>query len=81
MTDMDREVVRAAARDVRSLMRQRQIEAQARVIDRDAWGWKPPDRELEALAVECDAVAYGQRAEAPDLADRLAAVLGDGWEP
>ncbi|UYL86886.1 hypothetical protein SEA_RAVENCO17_33 [Gordonia phage RavenCo17] len=31
--------------------------------------------------MECDEVLYGQRPEAPDLADRLAAVLGDDWEP
>lgn len=78
---MDREVVVAAGGAVRTLMRHRQAEAQACAIERDAWGWEPPDPELEALAGECDAVAYGQRPEAPDLADRLAAVLGDGWEP
>lgn len=44
-------------------------------------GWAPPDPDLEALAVECDEVIYSQRPEAPDLTDRLAAVLGDTWEP
>lgn len=44
-------------------------------------GWQPPDPMLMALAVECDEVMHGQRREAPDLLDRIAAVLGDGWEP
>lgn len=43
--------------------------------------WVEPDPELLALAVECDAVVFGRRAESDDLAPRLAAVLGDGWEP
>lgn len=72
----DREVLRAAARDVRHVMRRRQASAI------DAGGdWVPPDPVLDDLAAECDAVIYGQRAEAADLADRLAAVLGDGGEP
>lgn len=43
--------------------------------------WVEPDPQLLELAVECDAVVFGRRVEADDLADRVAAVLGDGWEP
>lgn len=78
---MDRETVNAAGTAVRRLMRQRQAEAHARVIEVDAWGWASPDAELLALADECEDVYYGRRPEADDLVDRLAAVLGDGWEP
>lgn len=46
----------------------------------DGGRWSPPDPVLEALAVECDDAIYG-RGEAADLTDRLAEVLGDGWEP
>ena len=73
----DRETLRAAAQAVASVMRRRQANEQARTDG----GWAPPDPELEALGVECDEVLYGLRVEAPDLADRLAAVLGDDWEP
>lgn len=44
-------------------------------------GWAEPDPDLLALVVECEDVIYSRRPEAPDLADRLAAVLGDDWEP
>ncbi|AXQ63890.1 hypothetical protein HOV03_gp37 [Gordonia phage Asapag] len=74
---MNREVLRAASEAVHSLMRKQQANRQALTDG----GWSPPDPELEALGVECDEVLYGRRAEAPDLADRLAAVLGDDWEP
>ncbi|WP_124710990.1 hypothetical protein [Gordonia insulae] len=72
----DRDVLRAAARDVRTLMRRHQAEA-----SHVAGEWEPPDPILIALAVECDDVVYSQIREAPDLPDRLTAVLGDGWEP
>ncbi|WPH57912.1 hypothetical protein SEA_RAYTHEFIREFLY_35 [Gordonia phage RayTheFireFly] len=74
---MDREVLRAASQAVHSLMRRQQANRQLLTDG----GWSPPDPELEALGVECDEVIYSQRAEPPDLADRLAAVLGDDWEP
>lgn len=56
---------------------------QAEMTQATDGGWTPPDPpDLLALAVECDDVVYSQRAEAPpDLTDRLAAVLGDAWEP
>lgn len=73
----DRDVLSAAARDVRTVMRRRQAAANAL----DPAGWEPPDPELLALAVECDEVVHGQRAEAPDLAERIAVVLGEEWEP
>lgn len=72
----DRDVLRAAARDVRTMMRRAQAEASGR-----AGEWVPVDDRLIALATECDDVVYNLRAEAPDLTDRLAAVLGDDWEP
>ncbi|QDP43658.1 hypothetical protein SEA_PHORBESPHLOWER_29 [Gordonia phage PhorbesPhlower] len=74
---IDRETLRAASEAVHSLMRQQQANRQALTDG----GWVPLDPVLEALGVECDEVLYGLRAEAPDLADRLAAVLGDDWEP
>ncbi|AZS12313.1 hypothetical protein SEA_KENNA_36 [Gordonia phage Kenna] len=74
---MNREVLRAASEAVHSLMRKQQANRQAATDG----GWVPPDAVLEALGVECDEVIYSQRAEAADLADRLAAVLGDDWEP
>ncbi|WIC40231.1 hypothetical protein SEA_HOLLIDAY_36 [Gordonia phage Holliday] len=74
---MNREVLRAASEAVHSLMRKQQANRQALTDG----GWVPLDPALEALGVECDEVLYGRRAEAPDLADRLAAVLGDDWEP
>ncbi|UJD21052.1 hypothetical protein PP495_gp28 [Gordonia phage Pickett] len=74
---IDRETLRAASEAVHSLMRRQQANRQALTDG----GWVPLDPYLEALGVECDEVIYGQRAEAPDLADRLAAVLGDDWEP
>ncbi|AON97330.1 hypothetical protein BIZ71_gp37 [Gordonia phage Hedwig] len=73
----DREVLRAASEAVHSLMRRQQANRQLLTDG----GWAPPDPELESLGVECDEVIYGQRSEAPDLTDRLAAVLGDDWEP
>ncbi|WP_044506250.1 hypothetical protein [Gordonia sp. KTR9] len=73
----DRETLRAAAHAVLSLMRRQQAAHQL-VSD---GGWAEPDAELLALAVECEDVLYSRRPETPDLADRLAAVLGDDWEP
>ncbi|QIN93622.1 hypothetical protein SEA_DUMPSTERDUDE_34 [Gordonia phage DumpsterDude] len=73
----DRETLRAAAQAVASLMRRQQANRQ---LHTDG-GWAAPDPELEALGVECDEVIYSRRAETLDLADRLAAVLGDDWEP
>ncbi|MDJ0010081.1 hypothetical protein [Gordonia alkanivorans] len=73
----DRDVLRAAAEDMRALMRRQQAEM-AQATD---GGWAPPDPDLLDLAVECDEVIYSQRPEAADLTDRLAAVLGDAWEP
>ncbi|AVP42259.1 hypothetical protein SEA_FENRY_33 [Gordonia phage Fenry] len=74
---IDREVLRAASEAVHSLMRRQQANRQLLTDG----GWARLDPELEALGVECDEVIYGRRLEAPDLADRLAAVLGDDWEP
>ncbi|AXQ62866.1 hypothetical protein SEA_ANGELIQUE_35 [Gordonia phage Angelique] len=73
----DRETLRAAAQAVASVMRRRQAEHQ---VGTDG-GWAPPDPALLALSVECEDVVYSRRPEAPDLTDRLAAVLGDDWEP
>ncbi|UTN93547.1 hypothetical protein SEA_OREGANO_34 [Gordonia phage Oregano] len=73
----DRDVLRAAAEDIRAVMRRQQAE----MSQAAEGGWAPPDPDLLALAVECDDVIYSRRAEAPDLTDRLAAVLGDAWEP
>ncbi|MFF0706969.1 hypothetical protein [Gordonia sputi] len=73
----DRDVLAAAAREIRTVMRRRQAEANAL----DPAGWEPPDPVLLALAVECDEVVHSQRAETPDLTERIALVLGDGWEP
>ncbi|ALY07666.1 hypothetical protein PBI_HOWE_32 [Gordonia phage Howe] len=70
-------MLRAAAEAVRAVMRRQQAEM-SQAAD---GGWAPPDPDLEELAVECDEVIYSQRVEAADLADRLAAVLGDYWEP
>ncbi|QDF16747.1 hypothetical protein SEA_HANNAHD_34 [Gordonia phage HannahD] len=73
----DRETLRAAAQAVASVMRRRQAEHQ---VHTDG-GWATPDPELLALSVECEDVVYSRRPEAADLADRLAEVLGDDWEP
>ncbi|WP_290723803.1 hypothetical protein [Gordonia sp. UBA6683] len=73
----DRDLLSAAARDIRTVMRRRQAEANA--LDPECW--EPPDPTLLALAVECDEVVHSQRAETPDLTERIAGVLGDGWEP
>lgn len=73
----DRDLLSAAARDIRTVMRRRQAERNAL----DPEGWQPPDPILLALAVECDEVVHGQRFETAGLLDRIAAVLGDGWEP
>ena len=73
----DRDLLSAAARDIRTVMRRRQATANAV----DPMGWQPPDPTLMALAVECDEVVHGQRAPAPDLLERIAGVLGDEWEP
>lgn len=72
----DRDVLRAAARDIRTIMRRHQAEASLA-----AGSWVPIDEVLIALATECDDVVYSLRNEAPDLIDRVAAVLGDDWEP
>ncbi len=72
----DRDVLRAAARDIRTMMRRQQAEASYL-----AGSWVAPPAELLALAVECDDVVYSQVVEASDLTERLAAVLGDDWEP
>ena len=48
----DRDVLAAAARDVRTVMRRRQAKANAL----DPAGWEPPDPVLLALAVECDVI-------------------------
>ncbi|QGJ87282.1 hypothetical protein SEA_WOCKET_36 [Gordonia phage Wocket] len=74
---MDREVLRAASHAVRSVMRRQQANHQLRTDG----GWAEPDARLLALAVECEDVMYSRRPESTDLADRLAAVLGDDWEP
>lgn len=58
-------------------MRRRQAERNAL----DPAGWEPPDPVLLALAVECDEVVHGQRAEAPDLTERIAVVLDEEREP
>ena len=73
----DRETLRAAAQAVASVMRRRQAEHQVRTDG----GWVEPDPDLLELVVECEDVIYSRRPEAPDLTDRLAAVLGDDWEP
>ncbi|QCG77620.1 hypothetical protein HOV42_gp37 [Gordonia phage Fairfaxidum] len=73
----DRNVLRAAAEAVRALMRRRQAEM-SQAAD---GGWAPPDPTYSHWPVECDDVIYSQRTEAPDLTDRLAAVLGDTREP
>lgn len=79
---MNRELLRAAASAVTAVMRRRHIADQVRLIAAgDPWAWPDPDPELAALAAECDAVLYDRRTEPDDLADRLAAVLGDRWEP
>ena len=44
-------------------------------------GWVEPDPDLLELVVECEDVIYSRRPEEPDLTERLAAVLGDDWEP
>ncbi|WLP90274.1 hypothetical protein [Gordonia sp. NB41Y] len=72
----DRDVLDAAGRELRRRARRRQADEMLA----DGGRWSPPDPVLEALAVECDDAIYG-RGEAADLTDRLAEVLGDGWEP
>ncbi|MDF3280903.1 hypothetical protein [Gordonia sp. N1V] len=74
----DRNVLRAAARDIRARMHIQQVTEQ--MASPDA-AWSPPDQRLLDLAVECDDVAYGRRPETPDLVDRIAEILGDDWEP
>ena len=68
----DRETLCAAAQAVASVMRRRQAEHQVRTDG----GWVEPDPDLLELVVECEDVIYSRRPEAPDLTDRLAAVLG-----
>lgn len=77
----DRDLLSAAARDIRTMMRRRQATEQAAILETDPSAWARPDPELEALAVEIDEVMYGQRAETPDLTERIAVVLGEAWEP
>lgn len=72
----DRDLLSAAARDIRTVMRRQQAEANA--LDPECW--EPPDPVLMDLAVECDEVMHGQRFDPPDLLERIAGVLGDGWE-
>lgn len=74
---VNRDLLSAAARDIRTVMRRQQAEANAL----DPEGWQPLDPALMALAVECDEVVHGQRAETGDLLERIAVVLGEGWEP
>ncbi|WP_431840634.1 hypothetical protein [Gordonia hongkongensis] len=73
----DRETLRAAAQAVAAVMRRRQAEYQ---VGTDG-GWVEPDPDLLELVVKCEDVIYSRRPEEPDLADRLAQVLGDNWEP
>lgn len=73
----DREVLSAATAAVLKVARRQQANRQLHLDG----GWSPLDPELLALSVECEDVVYSRRPEAPDLADRLAAVLGDDWEP
>lgn len=77
----DRDVLSAAARDIRDLMRHRQVTEQAALLETDPSAWAPPDPELQALVVEIDDVMYGRRREMPGLVQRIAQVLGDDWEP
>lgn len=77
----DRDLLRAAARDIRSIMKRRQANAQAAMLEVDPWAPVPPGPELEALVMEIDDVMYGRRREMPELVERIAAVLGDDWEP
>lgn len=79
---IDRDLLRAAARDLRRMMQRRQAnETAAMIATGDAWGWVEPDPTLWALAAECDDVVYSKRIQPPDLHDRLAQALGDDWEP
>lgn len=71
----------SAAHAIRSLMKRRQVTEQAAMLEVDPSAWAPPDPELEALAVDIDEVIYGRRREMPGLVERIAAVLGDDWEP
>lgn len=78
----DRALLSAAARDIRALMKRRQVTDQVALLETDPTAWARPDPELETLAVEIDEVMYGRRrAEMPGLVERIAAVLGDDWEP
>lgn len=77
----DRDLLSAAATAIRDLMRHRQVTEQAAMLEIDPSAWAPPDPELLALAVEIDEVMYGRRREMPGLVERIAAVLGDDWEP
>lgn len=76
-TVTDRETLRVAAQAAASVMRRRQAEHQVRTDG----GWVEPDPDLLDLVVECEDVIYSRRPEEPDLTERLAAVLGDDWEP
>lgn len=77
----DRALLSAAAHAIRTAMKRRQVTEQAALLETDPSAWARPDPELETLAVEIDEVMYGRRAEAPGLVERIAAVLGDDWEP
>ena len=63
----DRDLLSAAARDIRTVMRRRQAERNAL----DPEGWQPPDPTLLDLAVECDEVVHGQRFETAGLTERI----------
>lgn len=79
----DRDLLSAAARDLRRMMQRRQSNQMAERIAAtgDAWNWVEPDPALWKLAIECDDVMYGKRIQSPDLYDRLIQELGDDWEP
>ena len=77
----DRPLLSAAAHAIRTAMKHRQVAEQAVLLETDPSAWAPPDPELEALAVEIDEVMYGRRREVSGLVERIAAVLGDDWEP
>lgn len=78
----DRNVLSAAGAEVRAIMRRNAVEDQRRRMHAgDAWAPAIHDPELEDLADEVDEVIHSRRPEADDLAERLAGVLGEDWEP
>lgn len=76
----DRALLSAAARDIRDLMKRRQVTEQAALLEADPSAWARPDPELEALAVEIDEVMYGRRRQMPGLLESIAEMLGDDWD-